>query len=157
MPLRISKTPGAEVCASFTVHCTARQAGCTGNEISKQTVFKWMYASMSAASCKPYASLNSTDGSNQFGNVTCCSESLCNKPNPVLDPHAHFLNQPTSAADAVAIPHMLGLWFALLLAAALGSMQNPAWFSTRLHTLGIHTALSSSYKDTGLPGNQYAD
>ena len=90
---------------------------------------------MTAATCEGIkAAINTTDGFKKFGNLMCCSESLCNKPDPVLDPSAHILDQTnggglnlpgtnqTSAAGVLAVPHMLGSWFAMLLAAAMGGV-----------------------------------
>ena len=79
----------AQACASYKFRCTENEPGCAPEEIAKQDVFKWSYTAMPAAQCEQMKA--NADGS-QFGNVTCCSNDLCNKPDPVADPDAVLMD-----------------------------------------------------------------
>ena len=144
-PLTITRAPlaggqAALLCVSYAFRCTEDQAVCTQEEITKKDVFRWMYTRMSVPSCEQLkAVINSTESSKNYTNLMCCdNESLCNKPDPALDPcgAARILNQTsggdiesmglpcnrTSAAGVLAVPHMLVYWYAMLLAAAMGGV-----------------------------------
>jgi hypothetical protein len=120
----------AAVCASYRFRCTAGQGDCTAEEIAKQDVFKWLYAPMMAANCEQISNMEASD---KYRNVTCCADELCNKPDPVADPDAHFLNpggdvpvpcdNQISAAGGLVVPKLMrGSWSAVVLAVAMGGL-----------------------------------
>ena len=90
---------GTPACASYyTFRCSENAPGCSPEEIAKQGVFTWMYTAMPAAQCEQMKA-TVADGS-LYGNVTCCLDNLCNKPDPVADPDGILMvNNGTATGD----------------------------------------------------------
>jgi hypothetical protein len=72
-----------------------------------------MYTYMVAGECESFKA--GADESKTYGNVTCCSESLCNKPDPDADPEAVVMDtwppnndtRPASSGGSLAQGHQV--------------------------------------------------
>jgi hypothetical protein len=95
-----------DACASYQFVCSSGQTACSQEE-QLQGKVKWAYVPMSQESC---AELKDTTGSSSssYSSVKCCTEDLCNKPDPALDPNAQLAEGGTSSSAAAgARPQLL--------------------------------------------------